>query len=121
MSFNDPAHLGPDLPMGCDEVRARWRCTACKKDCTLVENPAWPAMRQSACCRAPFYRTDPPPVCVECGNDFDDEAGEGTVDAEGTAMCEHCSEERSAYELRHAHPEPPKTVAEYLRAKRRIA
>ena len=59
-------------------------------------------------------------ACDTCAKEFDLYT-EGTVDEEGTALCEHCAAERTAYELRHAHPAPPTTVAEYLRAKRRIA
>ncbi len=117
MSANDPLHLGPPRAMGCDESKAHYRCCKCERICTLTENPQWLALRESACCRSAFFRIDPPMTCVDCGEDFDDEAGEGTVDEEGTALCESCDAERTAYELRHAHPAPPTTVAEYLRAK----
>jgi hypothetical protein len=104
--------------MGCDDpAPARWKCCKCRKVCTLVDNKQWAALQESSCCRSAFYRMDPAPTCSVCGEDFDDEAGEGTVDEEGTAICESCDAERTAYELRHAHPAPPTTVAEYIRAK----
>jgi hypothetical protein len=107
---------GPDLPMGCDDpAPARWKCCKCARDCTLVDNPQWAALQESSCCRSAFYRMDPPVYlkCASCGDEFEaDEGYPGESDE-----CAGCHEDRCAYELRHAHPAPPTTVAEYIRAK----
>ena len=58
-----------------------------------------------------FYCSDCTVACA-CGDPVVD--GEnGTVDEEGQARCCWCE----AREIRQAHPEPPRTVVEYLRAK----
>jgi hypothetical protein len=111
MSFADPVHLSPvgHLPgdgpneacEGCEDGIAAERCDGLHlcADCAARERM---------------------PVCVERTERFDVEAG-GHIDEEGQAFCEWCIEERDARELRQAHPAPPTTVNEYLKAKGRAA
>lgn len=96
-----------------------FKCRRCQKLCALVECPDWPAAKESACCRAGYYRYDLA-VCLVCEEAFD-VAEEGHVDEEGQATCGVCIDERCARELRQAHPAPPTTVNEYLKAKGRAA
>lgn len=54
--------------------------------------------------------------CNHCGCDVDVDT-DGCMDAEGQVTCDACDAKRTAYELRHAHPAPPTSIAEYRAAK----
>jgi hypothetical protein len=64
MSSNTPIHLGaqfltPGDHAECeDDTCATWRCCRCKKFCTLVPDPEWPAFKASSCCKTLPYRVD---------------------------------------------------------------
>jgi hypothetical protein len=101
MSFNDPLHLGSPGHIPGDGSNEP--CEGCGFGVG------------DARINGRFYCCDCVRKCA-CGDAVVD--GEnGTVDDEGQAMCCWCH----ARELRQAHPAPPMSVNEYLKAKGRAA